>query len=585
MKETLRYQNLGLYLRMMKYLKPYWLVFVISLISMSLAASTEPAFTTLMKPLVDKGFVDKDNSTIAWVPMAIVVLFLVRGVTSFINEYATSWLAGKLVLSLRKEMFERLVRMPVSFYQNNQSAHLISKMTYDSGLVTDAGFNVITVTIKDGIQVVGLIGVMFYTDWQLSLICLTVFPMVAVCIRVVSKRLRRLSTLGQQQMATMTQVLSEVIDCEKVVKIYGGEEREIARFDAAAQSIRRNFIKQTAAISSNTSVTQFIIALALSFILYFATMRAQQNVLTAGAFMTFLTSMTMLFAPIKRITNISQSLQRGLSAAESVFSFLDQNIEEDDGRVAIKSVVGHLEFDQVSFSYLNAERQALRNVSFTVQPGETVALVGASGSGKTTLASLIPRFYSPTSGVIRLDGIALNELILTDLRSHIALVSQEVLLFNDTVAANIAYSRQGEVSEEDIVAAARAANAMEFIENLPDGLNTVIGENGSSLSGGQRQRLAIARAILKNAPILILDEATSALDTQSERLVQGALDKLMMNRTTLVIAHRLSTIENADRIVVMNQGEVAEIGTHASLIARDGIYANLHRLQFKDIPS
>lgn len=584
MKETPRYQNLGLYLRMMKYLKPYWLVFVISLISMSLAASTEPAFTTLMKPLVDKGFVDKDNSTIAWVPAAIVFLFLIRGVTSFINEYATSWLAGKLVLSLRKEMFERLVRMPVSFYQNNQSAHLVSRMTYDSGLVTDAGFNVITVTIKDGIQVIGLIGVMFYTDWQLSLICLTVFPMVAVCIRVVSKRLRRLSTLGQQQMATMTQVLSEVIDCEKVVKIYGGEEREIARFDAAAQSIRRNFIKQTAAISSNTSVTQFIIALALSFILYFATMRAQQNVLTAGAFMTFLTSMTMLFAPIKRITNISQSLQRGLSAAESVFSFLDQNIEEDDGRVAIKSVVGHLEFDQVSFSYLNAERQALRNVSFTVQPGETVALVGASGSGKTTLASLIPRFYSPTSGVIRLDGIALNELILTDLRSHIALVSQEVLLFNDTVAANIAYSRQGEVSEEDIVAAARAANAMEFIENLPEGLNTVIGENGSSLSGGQRQRLAIARAILKNAPILILDEATSALDTQSERLVQGALDKLMMNRTTLVIAHRLSTIENADRIVVMNQGEVAEIGTHASLIEKDGIYANLHRLQFKDIP-
>ncbi|WP_189533987.1 lipid A export permease/ATP-binding protein MsbA [Paludibacterium paludis] len=575
------YKSLGLYLRMMGYLRPYWGVFVISLVSMSIAAATEPAFTTLMKPLIDQGFVAKDNTTITWVPLAIVCLFLVRGITSFINEYSTSWLAGKLVMGLRNEMFQRLVNMPSAFYKENQSAHLLSRITYDAGMVTDAGFNIITVSIKDGIQVIGLIGVMFYTDWQLSLICLTVFPMVALCIRIVSKRLRRLSSLGQKQMASLTQVLSESIDCERVVKIYGGQEREISRFDSAAQAIRRNWIKQTSAISSNTSVTQLIIAVALSFVLYFATMRAQQNALTAGAFMTFLTSMTMLFAPIKRITNISQSLQRGLSAAESVFSFLDQSVEEDAGTIGLKTVAGRIEFDHVSFRYPSAERLTLDDVSFTIEPGETVALVGASGSGKTTLASLIPRFYLPSQGIIRLDGVPLGDWVLKDLRSHIALVSQDVLLFNDTVEANIAYGRQGKVDRAEIEAAARAANALEFIEQLPDGFDTVIGENGSRLSGGQRQRLAIARALLKNASILILDEATSALDSHSEMLVQSALDKLMANQTTLVIAHRLSTIENANRIVVMDQGRIVETGSHPDLLAHNGVYANLHRIQFK----
>lgn len=570
------------YRRLLRYIQRYWKVLSLSLVSMCIAALTEAAFARLLKPLIDGGFVDKDPATIRWVPLAIIGVFLLRGVTSFINEYTASWLTGRLVQTLREEMFVKLLRLPVSFYDREQSGRLISRIASDVNQVTEAGFNVITVAVKDGVTTLGLLALLLYTDWQLTLICFVVMPAVTACMHFVGKRLRGLARENQLRMGQMVQVVSEAIDGRKVVKIYGGEQYEAQRFHEAADALRRNQVKQSAASSANTGVTQLMIACALAAILYFAALRAQHGGFSAGDFMSFLTAMMLLFAPIKRITGISQALQRGLAAAETIFQFLDEPEEKQAGLPLAGKTRGQLELQQLSFSYPGSERPALKQISLTLNAGETVALVGSSGSGKTTLASLVPRFYEPDSGRLLLDGVPLADYALPALREQIALVSQDVVLFNGTVAANIAYGVLDKVGREQIVEAARAANALDFIEALPEGFDTEIGENGTRLSGGQRQRLAIARALLKNAPLLILDEATSALDTESERLVQAALDNLMKNRTTLVIAHRLSTIEQADRIVVMHQGEVIEVGTHQSLLAENGMYAKLHSMQFAE---
>lgn len=582
-KESLEIEQSSwtLYIRLFGYLKRYYKVFLISIVSMTIAAATEPLFAWLMKPLIDEGFVEKNNQVMAYIPVAIIGLFLLRGLTSFLNDYTSTYLSGHLVQTLRKELFAKMITLPTDYYDNNATGRMISRITNDATKITAAGFNVITVTIKDGVTAVGLLILLFYTDWQLTLITLVVLPSVAICVRFVAKRLRKLSRQDQHFMGQLTQVLGESIDCAKVVKIYGGQNFEWKRFDQASNNIRRNQIKQTSTSSLNTGITQLIIAMALALILYLAAQRAQNNNFTAGNFMSFLTAMLLLFAPIKRITGISQSLQTGLAAVESVFGFLDEKSEPDTGTIELTDVKGDIEFHDVSFQYEGAQVNAIDHLNLTIPFGKTVALVGFSGSGKTTVTSLIPRFYLPTSGYISLGGKPIDEFTLLSLRSQMALVSQEVVLFNDTVAANIRYAKP-DATDEEVVNAAKYANALEFIENTPERFETLIGENGVKLSGGQRQRLAIARALLKNAPILILDEATSALDTQSERLVQGALDNLMKNRTTLVVAHRLSTIEGADLILVMDQGKVVEEGTHDELIEMDGRYATLHKMQFKD---
>lgn len=571
--------SMTLYRRLLSYLAPHWKIFVVSLLAMVIAASTEPLFASLMKPLIDGGFIARNTSTALWVPIAIAGLFLLRGLTSFLNEYSISFLSGQVVQQLRSEMFQKLVRLPTAYFDDTPSGRLLSRIAFDVSQVTEAGFNVITVTIKDGITILGLMGLLLYTSWQLTLVCFVIFPIVAYSVRLVGKRLRNLSHDWQQGMANLTQVVNECIDNQRVVKIYQGEAYEGQRFAQAANALRRNQVKQATASSGNTGLTQFFIACALSVIIYFASVQASQHQLTAGDFMSFLSAMLMLFAPVKRITSINQSLQRGLAAAESVFRFLDEATEPDQGELRLTSVRGELVFDQVSFSYPHTHHPALVSIDLVIHPGETVALVGHSGSGKTTLANLLPRFYEPTSGTIRLDGVALTELSLITLRSHIALVSQDVTLFNDTIAANIAYGRP-EATQAEIYEAAQAANALAFIETFPAQFDTLIGEKGVRLSGGQRQRVSIARALLKNAPILVLDEATSALDTESERLVQAALVNLMKNRTTLVIAHRLSTIEKADRIIVLDRGRIVECGTHTMLLNQQGTYARLYQLQF-----
>ena len=569
-----------LYLRLLRYVLPYWRMFALAILTMVLMAATEPLFPALMKPLLDGSFVSKDPTTIRYIPFALVGLFLVRGLFGFASDYALSWVSNRVVFDLRAEMFGRLVNLPARYYDDASSGALISKLAYDVSGVTAAATTVLTVMVRDSLTVVGLLAWMFYLDWKLSLITLVIGPVIALVIRAFSSRLREVSRNAQLAMGDITHVLDEAIECHKVVKVFGGQEYEQRHFGAAIRRMRDFAMRQTVAAGASVPLVQVCAAIAVAVIVYYSTQQSGSGGVTVGSFVSFMTATLMLLTPLKHLTGVNSSLQRGLAAAESVFSIIDEPAEEDSGTQSIGRAEGRIEFDHLSFSYPKATRAALVDVSLKVEPGETIALVGGSGGGKTTLANLIPRFYQPSAGRILLDGMDTQTLTLASLRANLALVSQDVVLFNDTVAANIAYGPLAGASEAAVVAAAEAAHAMEFIREMPEGLQTMIGENGVRLSGGQRQRLAIARALLKNAPVLILDEATSALDTESERVVQAALETLMQGRTTLIIAHRLSTIEKADRIVVLQKGGIAEIGSHAELLARDGIYAYLYRIQF-----
>ena len=570
----------GLYLRLLKYVAPYWRIFALALIGMVMVGLTEVALPALMKPLLDGTFVYKDQALMRWMPAVIIAVVVVRGSAEYMAAYSINWVGNKLVMDLREAMFGKLLGLPTPYYDDHASGNLISKLTYDVTQVTAAGTSVLTVMFKDSVSLVGLLIYMLWLNWKLTLLALVMTPLIVGVVRLISVRLRMSSRSVQQAMGDVTQVLQETIEGHKVVKLFGGQRYEGARFGEQVNRVRRFMMKQTTAAAASVPIVQLLAGLALAAIVYLATQQSSGNEITVGEFVSFITAMLMLTAPLKRITGVNEPLQRGLAAAESVFDLIDQPAESDPGRAAIARVDGAIRFDNVSFTYANADRPALQGITLTINPAETVALVGASGGGKTTLANLVPRFYRPTGGRILLDGYDLETLTLASLRANIALVSQDVVLFNDSVAANIAYGVMRDTSEADIVKAAEAAHAMEFIRAMPDGLNTLVGENGVRLSGGQRQRLAIARALLKNAPVLILDEATSALDSESERHVQAALETLMQGRTTMVIAHRLSTIERANRIVVLDRGQIAEIGSHRELLAAGGIYARLYEIQF-----
>ncbi len=598
--KTVQLSSTELYRRLLGYVRPYWKAFAVAVAGMAATALLEPVFVFLMKDMLDSGFGTRavlpppqvwelaghrfevprlGVGNPAFYPLLIVAVFLGRAVVGFVSDYAMHWVANKVVTDLRNRMFARLVSLPTRFYDEASSGALMSKISYDVQGVTAAATNVITTVVRDSIAVLGLFVTMLVLNWKLTLMTLVMVPVIAIAIRGFSRRLREMTRGAQRSMGLVNQVLQEAIEGHKVVKIFGGQPYEQERFARANQRQRGYNMRAAVAAAAQGPIVQSFAVMTLGAAMYLAIVQAAQDQTTVGGFVAFIQATFMLMPALKRITDVNAPLQKGLAAAESVFELIDTPGEGDRGTNELGHARGAIRFEHVRFRYGGASRDALEDFDLEIHPGEMVALVGQSGSGKTTLANLLPRFYPLTGGRILIDGVPVDEIRLASLRANISLVSQDVVLFNDTVAANIAYGMGGSVTEAQLVEAARAAHALEFIEHMPQGFDTMVGENGVKLSGGQRQRLAIARALLKNAPILILDEATSALDTESERAVQAALDVLMRGRTTLVIAHRLSTIEAADRIVVLERGRIAQIGRHAELIAQEGLYASLHRTQ------
>jgi len=569
-----------LYFRLLSYVKPYWRVFALAVLGMVGTASTEPVFPAIMKYLLDKGFKAPDPRMVWLIPAGILLLFVVRGLLSFCTSYLMTWISTRLVLDLRRQMFAKIIRLPTQTFHDQSAGKLISRLLYDADNVNQAATTMLVTAVRESLTALSLLAYLLYLDWRLTLITLAIGPLIAVVIRGFSKRIRAASRASFEAIRSISHTIEETATAHKIIKIFGGQAQQIERFYQDTERFRRAMMREAVPASGLTPITHIAASLAVATIVYLALSESTgQASASAGGFVSFITAMLLLISPIKQLTTISPIMQRGLAACESVFGLLDFPEELDDGHVKLPRAKGEIEFDSVSFSYPGSERSALNSISFKISPGKTVALVGASGGGKTTISALIPRFYRATSGCVRLDGIDINDISLASLRQNIALVSQDIVLFHDTVEANIAFGSHDASSREEVIAAAKAAHAWEFIQQLPDGLDTSIGEEGAKLSGGQRQRIAIARALLKNAPILILDEATSALDTDSERRVQAALSTLMQNRTTILIAHRLSTIENADCILVLDQGKIVETGTHAGLMQQGGYYANLNRMQ------
>lgn len=567
------------YRRLLGYATPHWRMFLLAIVGMTLLSAADVGLTALMQPLLDGSFVERDPKIIRLMPIAILVLFLTRGVAQLTASYCMAWVGRKVIKTIRTDLFSQYLRLPVSFFDREAGGQLIARLTYHVDQVAESTTSAIGTVIKDGLTVIGLLCLIVYLNWKLACFVLVVGPLIAGLVRIVSRRFRKLSRRIQNSMGNTVHVADEVISGHRVVKVFGGQTLEAERFEEVNEYNRRQHLKMVLSQVGSTALIQWIAAFAISAIVFIAT---TQPTMTPGAFAAFMGGLIGLLRPLRNLTTVNERIQRGISAAAEIFDLLDQTPEQDTGQRVIDRVNGELVFDAVSLRYTDSSKPAVNGVDLTVPAGQVVAFVGRSGSGKTSLLSLIPRFYQPSSGEIRLDGHALEDYELTSLRRQIALVDQSVTLFNATVGENIAYGVGRPVSDEDIRQAARSAHALEFIERLEQGFDTQIGQNGVLLSGGQRQRIAIARAILKDAPILILDEATSALDTESERKIQAALEGLMKGRTTLVIAHRLSTIQNADLIVVMDDGRVVEQGTHTDLLRHNGAYAALHQLQFED---
>ena len=570
--------GVGIYKRLGSYSLKHWRYLLLALSGLVINALTQPLFAAYLKPLLDGTFMEKDPEIIRWAPVALLFIFLLRGVSGFLSGYFMSWVGRKVVTELREQVFSSLIHLPVSYYDRTNSGQLITKLIYHVEQVANAATRGLTVLVQDVATILGLLGLMMYYSWELTLIVLLTGPVIAGIISYVSKRFKRFSRQIQESTGEVSQISGEVIQATREVRIFGATDFEKDRFSEVNERNRRSFMKRILTERLSMPIVHFIVAIALSVIIVVATRGDLLERFTPGTFMSFMAAMMLLFDPLKRLTSISSILQAGVTAGESIFEVIDASVEVDNGSHKVSRAKGDLVFDQVSFNYDDAE-PVLKGISFEVKSGEKIALVGKSGSGKTTLVNLLPRFYDYQGGDIKLDGVSLADYKLSNLREQFAYVGQNITLFNDTIRNNIAYGLLRDADDAKVIAAAKAAHAMEFIEKMPLGLDTIIGENGTLLSGGQKQRLAIARAILSDAPILILDEATSALDTQSERYIQAALDKLLKDRTTFMIAHRLTTIEQADKILVMEEGHVVEAGTHQELIDKNGVYAALQHMQ------
>jgi subfamily B ATP-binding cassette protein MsbA len=567
------------YRRLLGHLRPYRTALIVSSVCMLLSALSEVGFAKFMEVLIDRGFTGRADYI--WKgPAVLLALVGARAALQFSSAYLLSYIANRIQLDLREAMFARLVRLPVSYFDRHPSANIITKLTADVNNIGAAAGHVLTILVRDSLSAVGLLSYLCWLNWKLTLITIITLPIVGAATRYFGKRLRDMSLKSQQATGDMLRVLQEATDGQKVIKVYGGQVYETDRFEGISRALRGYAMRMATAQAIGSPFTQFVAGGAIAGVVGAAIYLSTQGAMTAGKFTAFFTAMLMLIPPLRQLADVNAPLQRGIAAAESVFELIDASPEDDKGQSQLGRAKGEVSFEGVSLKYENAERNALSDISLLIRPGESVALVGTSGGGKTSLAHLIPRFYHASAGMIRIDGRAIEDLTLASLRSQIALVSQDVVLFNDSLAANIAYGAQRPALREAVEAAAKAAHLEEFVASQPQGLDTMIGERGTRLSGGQRQRLAIARAVLKDAPILILDEATSALDSESERHVQAALEALMKGRTTIVIAHRLSTIEHCDRVVVLQQGRIAEQGTHGALLAAGGVYARLYRIQY-----
>lgn len=569
------------YRRLLGYMLPYWKAFALALVCNIAYGYIDTEFIKAIKPLLDEGLFNKNKDYLILAPVFVVVVLLVRGVVGFISAYCMAWVGNNMTMVMRRELFNRYLFLPADYFDYHKTGELLSKVTFNTEQLNKSTTDAIT-TIVRNLAIIGYaLWGMFSESWQLTLLFLITAPLIAVLVNITTRRFRVISKRIQMAMADITHVTQEGVESYKEIKIYGGQDYEQQNFARVNKNNRQQTMKMEFTKALSVPVIQFLAGLGLALVLYFAVARVIAEELTPGGFVSMVMLMMLILKPLKSLSSVNAVLQRGIAAAESIFDVLDHETEQDNGSYSVKRAEGHIKLDRVCFQYPTAERKALDDISLEIPAGQSIALVGRSGSGKSTLASLLLRFYKLDSGSIKLDGRDIEEYQLKNYRQQIAFVSQHVTLFNDTIAHNIAYGNIENISEEDIIEAAKKAHAWEFISQLPEGLNTMVGERGMLLSGGQRQRLAIARAILKDAPILILDEATSALDTESEKYIQDAMDRVMQNRTTVVVAHRLSTIENADRILVMDQGKIKESGTHKELLEVGGIYAGLHQMQFK----